>query len=204
MTRFHRVAVLMGLTVVVVFGRLIPHAPNFAPVAAAALFGSFLLRSRPLAMVPILIGMTVSDFFLPSHADWRMMALVYGAMCLPALWGPALRGTIRAGASSAPKQRIAGVLHLGASAGLASVSFFLLSNFGTWAFSNWYAPTASGLIECYVAALPFLRYTLAGDLLFSAVFFGAYVLAVRLTGVRWPVRRRYRLQEVPIPPRRKK
>lgn len=190
MSNLQRAVVLLGLTVVLVFGRLIPHAPNFAPVAAAALFGSFLLRNRALAMLPILVGMTLSDFFLPSHSDWRVMTLVYGAVCLPALWGPWLRRTIRPGEARRPRQRTAGVLHLGASAGLASVSFFLISNFGTWAFTAWYAPSVAGLIECYVAALPFLRYTLAGDLVFSAAFFGIYVLAVRLRSVQRPVRRR--------------
>jgi hypothetical protein len=204
MSRFHRAAVLLGLTVVVVFGRLIPHAPNFAPVAAAALFGSFLLRSRPLAMAPILMGLTISDFFLPGHGDWRMMAFVYGALCLPALWGPALRRTIRPAGSRARRRPMLATFHLAASAALASLSFFLLTNFGTWAFSGWYAPTARGLIECYVAALPFLRYTLAGDLAFSGMFFGAYVLGIRLSGLRRPATRQlcWATQEVRTRPRR--
>jgi hypothetical protein len=35
-----------------------------------------------------------------------------------------------------------------------------------------------GLFACYVAALPFLRNTLAGDLFWSAALFGSYALAL--------------------------
>ena len=37
-----------------------------------------------------------------------------------------------------------------------------------------YAPTWSGLVECYVLAIPFFRNTVAGDLFFVAVMFAAY------------------------------
>ena len=48
---------------------------------------------------------------------------------------------------------------------LASFSFFLLSNFGT--FWYWYPHTISGLILCYSLAVPFYARTLTGDLLFG-------------------------------------
>lgn len=48
---------------------------------------------------------------------------------------------------------------------LASFLFFLLSNFGVWL--NWYPKTTSGLIQCYLLALPFYSRTLIGDLLFA-------------------------------------
>ena len=59
-----------------------------------------------------------------------------------------------------------------------SVGFFLVSNFSSWlAMPGLYSRTLAGLVECYVAGIPFFRGTLAGDLFFSAVFFGiaAYV-----------------------------
>lgn len=48
---------------------------------------------------------------------------------------------------------------------LASFSFFLLSNFGS--FWYWYPHTFSGLLLCYTLALPFYARTLAGDLFFG-------------------------------------
>lgn len=48
---------------------------------------------------------------------------------------------------------------------LASLAFFLLSNFGVWLY--WYPRTLEGLITCYTLALPFLRNTLMGDVVFG-------------------------------------
>ena len=61
-----------------------------------------------------------------------------------------------------------------------SVVFFLVTNLGVWLGVNGHAPmyphTLTGLAECYVAALPFFRNTLLGDLTYAAVMFGSYYL----------------------------
>jgi hypothetical protein len=57
---------------------------------------------------------------------------------------------------------------------LVSLSFFLITNFAVWAFSSWYAHTWSGLILCYILAVPFFKNTLLGDLFFVGVLFGGY------------------------------
>jgi hypothetical protein len=53
---------------------------------------------------------------------------------------------------------------------LASFWFFLVSNFGVWLF--WYPPTWQGLISCYLAAVPFYRNTLLGDMFFTGLVLG--------------------------------
>ena len=53
-----------------------------------------------------------------------------------------------------------------------SLIFFAASNFAVWAFSGMYGLTWHGLTECYVAALPFLQTTVAGDMFWTAVLFG--------------------------------
>ena len=45
--------------------------------------------------------------------------------------------------------------------------------------NGWYDRGWHGLLQSYTAGLPFLSNTLAGDLTYSAAFFGAYVLATR-------------------------
>ena len=72
-------------------------------------------------------------------------------------------------------------LRVGGAALAASVSFFLLSNFAVWVVWEMYPKTLAGLAACYVAALPFFRHSLAGDLFFSAAFFG---LGALVEGVR--------------------
>ena len=59
---------------------------------------------------------------------------------------------------------------------MASLSFYLVSNFGVWLFTGMYEKSLVGLAQCYTFALPFFRSTLMGDLLFSSVLFGAFYL----------------------------
>ena len=58
-----------------------------------------------------------------------------------------------------------------------TLSFFVLTNLAVWAFSGMYPRTPEGLVACYVAALPFLQNSLAGDLTFALALFGGFHLA---------------------------
>jgi hypothetical protein len=73
-------------------------------------------------------------------------------------------------------------LRIGAASLVASVSFFLISNFMVWVVWDMYAKNFGGLLACYAAALPFFRNTVTGDLVFSAVFFGAAYLLKSYAG----------------------
>jgi hypothetical protein len=44
-----------------------------------------------------------------------------------------------------------------------------------------YSLDMAGLVQCYTLALPFLKYTMAGDLFWAAVLFGGAWLVQRLT-----------------------
>src|SRR5437764_9479170 len=60
-----------------------------------------------------------------------------------------------------------------------SVSFFIISNFAVWAAYNMYPKSASGLVACYAAAIPFFQRTLASDMTYTMAFFAA-PLAIEL------------------------
>lgn len=64
----------------------------------------------------------------------------------------------------------------------AAVGFFLISNFGSWAFPPtnppMYPMTLEGLRECYYFAIPFFRPTLIACVGYSIVMFSAPVLSV--------------------------
>ncbi len=57
---------------------------------------------------------------------------------------------------------------------LASILFFVVSNFGVWL--SWYPRTLQGLLTCYTLALPFYRNTLIGDMVFGSVVIAAMYL----------------------------
>jgi hypothetical protein len=151
--------IVAGLVALCVAARLLPHVSNFAPVAAAALFAGMVLRNKALALAVPLAAMALSDAVL-GFSDWRQGAVVYAALTLPAvlgIWGRRFR------------RRIA-VYPLALT---SSLSFFVLSNLAVWAFSGMYTADLTGLVACYVAAIPFLHYTVAGDLLWTTALFGA-------------------------------
>lgn len=52
----------------------------------------------------------------------------------------------------------------------SSIFFFIWTNFGVW-FEGWYPATVSGLIQCYLMGLPFLRYNLFSNLVFVPLGF---------------------------------
>jgi hypothetical protein len=59
---------------------------------------------------------------------------------------------------------------------ISSLLFFLLTNLGAWMTSGLYARSAEGLMQAYVAGIPFFQNSLLGNLVFVAVIFGGYHL----------------------------
>jgi hypothetical protein len=156
--------------------RLIPHAlhgtgMNFTAVGAGLLFfGSRRPRWQALAALAILAA---TDFYLTRFvygfpfqikgyiATWAW----YAAVCLLA------SGLLR----KVTALRVAtGVL-------ASATSFFLLSNFVVWVGSGMYPHNGSGLVACYVAALPFYANDLISTAVLSAALFGLPAVAAKLT-----------------------
>jgi hypothetical protein len=145
--------------------------PNFAPVAALALFAGYCMRSGLGAAAVPLVIMTLTDFVIGGY-DWRLMIVVYSMLALPVCCRGFLRRHfgLRRGALATT---LAGLL--GCSL-LASVSFFLVTNFACWILFDHYERSLSGLVHCYTMALPFFRHTLLGDAFFAICALGGYSL----------------------------
>ena len=139
--------------------RLIPHAPNFTPIIAIALFGGVYLSKKIALILPVLI-MLISDIFIGSY-EIKLMIFVYASFLICVVLGFWLK----------KHKKWQTIL---TSSVLGALMFFLLTNFAVWAFTGWYAKSFSGIIQCYIMALPFFRNTLLGALFYSTVFFGAY------------------------------
>jgi hypothetical protein len=143
------------------FVRLIPHPPNFAPIAAMALFGGAYFTKKWAAFLIPLTAMFVTDLFLGFHAA---MWAVYLSFALIVFLGMVMI-----------KQKKIGNIFIASVS--ASVSFFIITNFGVWISTPYYEKTGAGLAACYTAAIPFFHQTLLGDLFFVAILFGLYELA---------------------------
>ena len=149
--------VLVGVSL-----RLLPHPPNFAPIAAIALFGGVYL-SRKTALILPMAAMMISDIFIGSYGI-KLMAFVYASFLICVLLGFWL------------KKHKKWQTVLGGSI-LSGIVFFILTNFAVWAFTPLYAKTLSGIIQSYAMALPFFRNTLLGNIFYVGAFFGSYEIA---------------------------
>ena len=173
---------LVGLDIV---ARVAPHAPNVTPIAASAVFAGMVLRSRALALAVPISALLVSDLVARSY-DWRIMGVVYAALALPALaagWGRARPAVVLA------------PLVLS-----SSLLFFATTNLAVWAFSGMYAHDLHGLVHCYVAALPFLWNTVAGDVLWTTLLFGCWWSAKFLLAPKVNFSMGSKLDLRPLPP----
>jgi hypothetical protein len=164
MTSNHaRLISLLSAIVAAAALRLVPHPPNFTPIGAMALFSGAYLGRRGLAFAAPLGALLLSDLVLGFYPGMWVQYLAVGLVVLIA-W--------------AALKRVS-VLRIGGAGLASSVVFFIVTNFGTWALSGIYPLTVSGLMACYVAAIPFFQNTLAGDLFYSALLFGGFALVER-------------------------
>lgn len=154
---------IVGLIVLALAGRLIPHPDNFTPMLAVALFSGALLPGRMAYLIP-LAAMFLSDLLIGYPVTW-MTPLIYACFAAGAGLGQWL-GRSRTWAKT------------GLAALAGSVLFYVVTNFAVWITPDGLYPhTLDGLIECYVMALPFFRNEIAGNFLWSATLFGLFDLA---------------------------
>jgi hypothetical protein len=159
-----RAMFIVGMILFAAIMRIVPHPWNLAPVGAMALFSGAVIRNRVMAFVFPLVAMLAGDVFVGFHI---LMPVVYASFVISTavgFWVRECRSAVRLG----------GVVLLGA------IQFFLITNFGVWAFSNFYPKTCAGLMACYAAGVPFFWNTLAGDVCYSALLFGGLFLAERM------------------------
>ena len=152
--------------------RFMPHPWMFTPVVGSLLF--FGARgSRRQLWIPFVL-LAASDVVLtrlvysyPFTWDHYVTFAWYAAV----LW----LGT-RLGAKTKWVPVIGAAL-------ASSVSFYLLSNLATWASTDMYPKNLNGVMESYVAALPFFRHAVTGDLIFTVAMFAAPMAVHALSGV---------------------
>src|SRR5688572_9966197 len=153
--------------------------PNFAPIAAIALFAGYFFRSAWIALLAPVASMVVSDAVIGGY-QWQMMLVVYGALALPVAFGPLVRRLFLI-ETQRPLQTVRSVTGLIGCSLACSLIFFLATNFAWWPWSDMYPKTTGGQVSCYAAGQPFFKYTLAGDLTYAGLLFGTYAVAAHLS-----------------------
>lgn len=157
------------------FSRLIPHIPNFTPTEGIIIFGvAYLGRTYLTVLLPLLL-MYMTDFIINntvarpffSEVDgivWYSNYMIFNIISL----------LLIVFITSALLKKIT-VLRIISSAFIASVVFYLVSNFGSlFSPTGLYTKDITGLMQSYIAGLPFFRTSLLSNLIFTSIIFGSY------------------------------
>lgn len=150
---------------VAVLARFVPHIPNFAPVTALAIFSAVYLPKKQAVIIPLAVRF-VSDLFIGFFA-WPLMVAVYASHLAGVLFGLWIK-----------RSDSGRGLKIVTSALGAALLFFAVTNFAF--LYPQYPHNLTGIVQAYVAGLPFLRGTVLGDMTYTLALFGAYSLATSL------------------------
>ena len=143
--------------------RLIPHWPNVSPIAAMALFGGAYFSDKRMAFIVPFVALFLSDLIIGLH---NSMIFVYAGFALTVVIGFWLKSRLS-------------ITHTGLAVIASSVLFFLITNFGAWMTSGLYVKSMEGLMQAYVAGIPFFQNSLLGNGVYAGVIFGGYYLLQR-------------------------
>jgi hypothetical protein len=152
----------------IIFGaallRLIPHAPNFSPIGAIALYGGAYLNRKYLAYIIPIAAMIFSDLFLGFYGP--EMLITYAGFVASIFIGTQLKKNIT-------------WMNVALGSVAASLVFFLITNFVFFyptSLGPIYTHNFAGIINSYVAGWPFFQNTFASDLLYNSILFGGFYL----------------------------
>lgn len=163
---------VMGLALIVILSRLLPHAPNFTGSLAAIVFSAVALRSWK-AFAGIVLAYLFSDLIinniLYTHNDFQWLS--------PGVYWILIPFVVVFAANFFLFGKGFSPLGIFGSSLFSSILFFLTTNFGVWISSKiTYTHDLNGLLLCYFNALPFFGYEMAGTLFYSSVIFSVYWL----------------------------
>ncbi len=145
------------------FSRLLTnylHIWNFTPIIAMSLFSGAKIKDKRFAFIIPLSAMIITDAFL---GFYQGILLVYFALVIITAFGFLL-------------QRTKNLIYILPATLGASCIFFLVTNFALLYPTTLYPHTTLGVIASYLAAIPFFRNAIVGDLIYSTILFGCYQL----------------------------
>lgn len=160
-----KVLVAVFLIIIAASVRLIIPIPNVSPIASMALMGGAFFQNSIIALLIPILTLFASDAIIGFYNPLLMFG-VYAAFVFMVFIGKNLIKQIT-------------IKNVILASILASLSFYIITNFFVWLEGLLYPRTFQGLVLSYWNAIPFLFYELFGTLFFNVLFFGSYYLSFR-------------------------
>lgn len=166
-----RFKILSLMILLAAFCRLLPHPSNFAPIGAMTIFGIVYYSQKIYAFLVPAISMVLSDIAINNtiYAHYfDGFTFIYPGSYFTYI------AFIIIGISGYFILKKINYSRIVFACLLSSIIFFLVSNFGIWAYETIYPKNIDGLLACYISAIPFLKNTIMGDLMYSGIMFGVF------------------------------
>jgi len=157
----------ISLILILAISRLIPHPPNFTPIIAVAIMSSCFFKNINLSIIILVISMLLSDLFIGFYYN---IFFVYFSLILITIIFFKINKKIN-------------YKTLLIFSFFGSLIFYIISNFGVWMLGNLYEKNVSGLINCYVLAIPFFKNTFLSTALFSYAAYFAKNYYIKKTNI---------------------
>lgn len=157
--------IILYTIIILAISRIIPHPPNFTPILAMAVTMPMLTSDRYIGLLIPLVAMFVSDIFIGLHNTMIWVYMSFIAVTLTSY-------------VFIKQFKFVNVLTMSL---LSSLLFFIVTNFGVWT-SGYYGYTLSGLVACYVMAIPFFTNTVL-----STLFYSILITLLYKVKEKWPL-----------------
>ena len=140
--------ITLGILLALGASRFIPHPPNFTSLIALSFYVPVILGPRYIPA--LLLGFFITDIIIGFHS---LTFFTWGSVLIIGLISNYFKSSLI--------KRISGSL-------IGALIFFVITNFGVWILGS-YGYTLSGLVNCYILAIPFFTYSIISTLLFSSI-----------------------------------
>lgn len=137
---------------------------NLSILGAVTLFGGAYLGKSLKTMALVLAGIWLSDVVI-NMQYFEGITLFYEGYIFTVL---SYIVTIAIGYYTLRENKSTGNI-IGAGM-FSAIAFFIISNFGTWIGTSLYTKDLNGLLQSYIAGIPFFRGTLFGNVIFTFIF----------------------------------
>ena len=157
-----KIFLFVGFFLLLITSRVFSDIPNFTPTLSLIIFASYYFRNLTISSSIVLLSQIVSDIFIGFYS---YIFFVYGSFLVIIYIAPIIMKKLT-------------TMSVLVTSVISPSIFFIISNFGVWFAGSLYTRDLNGLIECYVAGLPFYDESLLSTILFSYTIFIIYKLLI--------------------------
>ena len=140
--------IFIATLILLASSRFLPHPPNFTNLIALSFYVPLLFGRKYIPLV--FFSFVITDLFIGFH---KTIFFTWVTVILIGYMSVNFKGIIN--------NRVKGII-------ASLIAFYIISNFGVW-LSGVFTYNISGLLNCYIAAIPFFGNTILSTIIYSSI-----------------------------------